>query len=279
MKQIGIASIFVLVSCDGSSSMLELEQQDSESPGASQVWEMPGSSPRTAGSSCRTLYDAGVTLSGVYWVINPSSADPSKVGVPARVYCDQETNNGGWALVYNSVIGANTLDFWDIPYAQRLGRRGGASLDSNYYDGALYQTTSVTYMDVIEDLQGKSVIALVAAAASINSATMRFNSPVFLSGSTSIFANHFRDGWSARDYDGDPLSSSCATLYNNVTQHYGACWAYNLGSDADLSGGDNSLTDQRLGPHVHTGVLSSLGAVGDGSDYSRVRAIRRYVSW
>lgn len=62
-------------------------------------------------------------------------------------------------------------------------------------------------------------------------------------------------------------------------QHYGACWAYNLGSDADLSGGDNSLADQRLGPHVHIGTLSFLGAVGDGSDYSRVRAIRRYVSW
>ena len=132
------------------------------------MWNsMPGSSASTAGASCQALLNAGVTLSGVYWVINPTAADPSQVGLPVRVYCDQDINGGGWALVYNSVLGAATLDFWNIPHAQRLGRRGRPSLDSNYYDGSLYQTSSVTYMDVIEDLQGRTAVAFVARSAGI----------------------------------------------------------------------------------------------------------------
>lgn len=253
---------------------------DMQSSAASLVtaWEMPGGSPGTAGVSCQALLDSGVTLSGVYWVINPNPADSSQVGLPMRIYCDQDVNGGGWALVYNSVLGAATLDFWNIRYAQRLGRRGRPSLDSNYYDGSLYQTAAVTYMDVIEDLQGKTVIAFAARAAGINNMNMKFGNPVLVSGNSDLFSNQFASGWSAPDFDGDVDSSSnCATLFNNVTQHYGFCWNYNLGSDADISGGDT--TDQRLGPHVNNAVLANLGTTGDGSSYGRVRAIRRYVKW
>jgi len=193
------------------------------------------------------------------------------------MYCDQEINGGGWALVYNSVLGAATLDFWNIPYAQRLGERGRLSLDSNYYNGSLYQTGSATYMDVIEDLQGKTTIGFVARAASINNVNMKFDNPVLVSGNLSLFYNQFAGGWSAPDYDGDGYFENCATYANKVTQHYAGCWHYNLGSDADISGGDG--TDQRLGPHLSNSLVASLGIAGDGSPYSRVRAIRRYVRW
>ena len=223
MKQISIALILVLGSCDGGFNMLDLEgpqrsqsSQDNQGPIAQQglksdigrqvlqahqppqqpkgnidmqssaaslaaAWG-PGGSPSTAGASCQALLDAGVTLSGVYWVINPNPADLFQSGSPMRIYCDQDVNGGGWALVYNSVLGTATTDFWNIPYAQRLGRRGRPSLDSNYYDGSIYQTAAVTYMDVIEELQGKAVIAFVARAAAINNVNMKFDSPVLLSG-------------------------------------------------------------------------------------------------
>lgn len=320
MRQISIAFILVLGSCDGALSILDLEgpqhspssqgnqgpigQQGLKSDISHQVLQahqppqqlqgridmqnsavspvtafgMPGGSASTAGASCQALLDAGVTLSGAYWVKNPTPADPSQVGLPMGIYCDQDVNGGGWALVYNSVLGANTLDFWNIPYAQRLGRRGRPSIDSNYYDGSLYQTAAATYMDVIEDLRGNTVIAFIARTAGINNVNMRFSSPVLLSGDFELFTSQFASGWSAPDYDGDvEPTTECALYYNNVTQHYSRCWAYNLGSDADVQ--DGETTDQRLGPHVHKTALDSLGATGDGSGYGRVRAIRRYVKW
>lgn len=239
---------------------------------------VPGSSSATPAASCKALLDAGVARSDVYWVTNPTSADASKARQPMRVYCDQEISDGGWALVYSSVIGPGTLDFWNIPYAQRFDRRGRPTLDSNYYDGSLYQTSPASYLDVAEDLGGKIAIMFVATSTGINSENMRFNNPVRVSGNPTPYDCHFASGWSAPDRDGDTYdSNNCATNYNNVTQHYCGCWNYNLGSDADISGGDT--TDQRLGPHVHVTILTSLGLVRDGSDYGRVRAIRRYVKW
>lgn len=239
---------------------------------------MPGGSAATAGTSCTALRIAGITRSGAYWIINPAAADAAQVGKPVLVYCDQVTNGGGWAMVLNTVLGVNTLDFWNIPYAARLGRGGRPSLDSTFYDGSLYQTAVATYMDVIEDLRGTSANAFVATSDGINNTTMRFTNPVMTSGNNDVFQNQFAGGWSAPDYDGDTHApANCSSTYNNVTQHYSACWNYSLGSDADTSGGDTA--DTRVGPHLHKGNVTALGLVGDGSDYSRVRRISRFVRW
>lgn len=238
---------------------------------------MPGGSAQTAGASCTALRAAGITQSGAYWVNNPASADAAQVAKPVLVYCDQVTNGGGWALIVNSVLAPNTLDFWSMPYATRFGRRGRVSLDANFYDGSLYQTAPATYMDVMEDLRGTIAVAFVATSDGINNTTMRFANPVRTSGDDDSFACQFASGWSASDYDGDTNGANCAPLYNNVMQHYCSCWNYNLGSDADTSGGDN--TDQRLGPHVHKDRAAALGFATDGSDYTRVRRISRFVKW
>ena len=63
-----------------------------------------------------------------------------------------------------------------------------------------------------------------------------------------------------------------------MTQHYGSCWSYNLGSDAEPSGTDLA-DDQRVGPHVYKVVLAGLNLAGDGSDFSRVSRISRFVKW
>ena len=241
---------------------------------------LPGGSPATAGASCAALLAAGMTISGTYYVKNPAPVGGATAGEVALVYCDQQTNGGGWILVYNSIIGANTLDFWNILYAARFTRRGLPVLQSNFYDGSLYQNqpgTSAIYMDVIEDLQGKAVLAMSATATGMDPITMKFASPSFASGDNSIYVDEFASGWSSPDYKGDLNSTNCSTYYNNVTQHYSNCWAYSLGSDADLSGGDT--TDQRLGPHLASNTASSLSLFADASSYTRVRRISRFVKW
>jgi len=235
----------------------------------------PGGSPATAGASCAALKTLGATQSGTYYVKNPTSADAAMVNATVLVYCDQVSEGGGWALLYNSVIGANSSDFWNIPYAGRLGRRGRPSLDSNFYDGSLYQTAATSYLDVIEDLHGKAATEFIARTDGINNTTMRFNNPTLMSGFQAAYDSQFAGGWSAPDYDGDTLATgNCSATYLGVTQHYSGCWNSNLGSDAE-----DPFLDGGAGPHVHMSALAALMLAGDGSAYSRVRRISRFVRW
>lgn len=237
----------------------------------------PGGSAANPAASCTALKNAGAPT-GNYYVINPTSLDAAKAGQPALVYCDQDTAGGGWAMVYNSVLGTNTLDFWVMRYVQRLSRFGAPQLTQNFYDGSLYQSGAAEYMDVIQDIHETSAIALRGSAAGMNPTTMRFIAPVKQSGADGVFSNQFAGGWSAFDFDGDDSgSSNCAVQFNGVAQHYRSCFEYSLGSDGDSSGG--STADGRLGPHIFWATASGLGLFTDGSQYTRVNRITRFVRW
>lgn len=232
-----------------------------------------GSSAEKAGRDCQDLLNKGVSQSGVYW-IDPDGED---LGAPTQVYCDQITNGGGWALLHNSVGSptGTTLAFWQIAYANRMTVKGSPNPFNNYYNPALYAEGKI-YMDVVEDLTGKSAVMMTASASGINYSTMALSQPKQLSGSSAIYSSQFAAGWAASDADVDlHAGSNCAASYNNVAQHYHSCWSYNLGSDADNSGGTNA--DNGWGPHVADGVLGSLSLYGDGSAYSRVNRISRFV--
>jgi hypothetical protein len=181
--------------------------------------------------------------------------------------------SGVWNI-YNSILGINTTDFWNISYWERFNRRGRPNLESLFYDGSLYQH-GTAYMDVIEDLRGKSVVVMAATTTGIDIYSMKFNSPQYVSGYWGIYSLHFASGWASPDFDGDAyVGYNCATSYGNVTQHYGSCWAYNLGADAEAP-----IEDGRVGPHLHSGAASAMGLSTDGSYYTRLRRISRFVKW
>ncbi len=226
----------------------------------------PGSTPATARENCQALQSAGVALSGTYWIQPAGSA-------PRTAWCDMETEGGGWTLVYNSLLGVNTTQFWYIPHGDRFGRRGHPRLEALFYDGSLYPYGRM-YMDVIEDLRGKSVVVLMAEANGIDPYSMRFSSPRYVSGNPSTYTHQFANGWSAPDFDGDGSSSNCASLSGYVTQHYSGCWAYNLGGDLD-----NTTQDGYVGPHLNSTVATSFGLATDGTAFTRVRRISRFVKW
>lgn len=233
-----------------------------------------GRSPETAAASCKALYDAGQRVSGLAYVRVAASADANRSDTPQLVYCEQVAHGGGWALVYNSVLGTDSRFFWNIPYAQRLARRGHASIDANFYDGGLYQMANAEYLDVVEDLQGQEFTLFVATASGINNSTMRFAEPSLIEGVSSLYNNHFAEGWSAPDFDGDTSEANCAEMYSQVTQHYGSCWSYNLGSDASNDAGNE---DANVGPHLRGTTVEGIAT--DGTTYTRVRRISRFVRW
>ena len=219
--------------------------------------------------SCVALRTAGKP-SGVYYLQDPVTA------AAFETYCDQDRSGGGWALVYRSVLkmDGTTTTFWQIPYAMRMAQKGEAMPGANFYAPTLYREGR-EYVDVITDLQNASAVSVAATATGFNPTTMKFTGPVKMSGDQSAFDNQFAAGWAASDYDGDTAATeNCAAFYSGVAQHYGSCWNYNLGADADLP-----YLDGGVGPHVQSGSLAGLGLSTDGTPYSRVNEIARWTRW
>lgn len=223
--------------------------------------------------SCLQLRDVLGPISGVYWLHNDASQ-------PAfQAYCEQIVEGGGWALLYNSVLrlDGTTTAIWNISYADRFGTIGQPSISDNYYAGNMYRR-GTSFLDMIADLGGKDAVAMRADSQGLNPDTMAFMAPALVSGSQRVFQQQFAAGWSSPDFDGDRYTlDNCATLFNNVTQHYGDCWYYNLGSDADAP-----TLDGGVGPHVNNAILVELGLslqTTDAGTYSRVTRISRYVRW
>jgi hypothetical protein len=104
--------------------------------------------------------------------------------------------------------------------------------------------------------------------------TMHYLSPYFERGNATIYGPHFGSGWASYDFDEDTWEAANCGSYGDVpvTQHYSACWAYNLGADANVP-----YTDAGWGPHVNRDRTNELGLTNDGTTYTRVRRISRFV--
>jgi len=218
-----------------------------------------------------------IAASGVYWVRGPGGTSPQ-----FEIYCEQQLNGGGWAMLENSVRRDDglTTAFWQFDYADRLRERGTLAPDRNYYNGALY-LIGKEYMDMFTDLQGTTAVAAVMSASGIDPDTMQLTMPTFVMGNADVFTRHFAAGWSANNYDGDTYADdNCANLYGSVAQHYDHCWSYNLGVDGDADANSSRL-DSGVGPHVRNDVLAYLGLAlqPDGGTFSQVKRIARFTRW
>ncbi len=236
----------------------------------------PGCGPDLADYDCMALLDAGATASGTYWI------DPDGAGgdAPFEVYCEQQKYGGGWTLLYNSVgaEGGSTTAFWNIPYAARFTPKGTPDIAANVYAPTLYRHAH-QYLDVAEDLTGAEAELLRATAAGIDETTMSLLSPTFVSGSAGVYSGQFAGGWSAPDYDHDAYTTNCATYFADVTQHYSACWSYNLGADADTAL-DPTYRDNSWGPHAYNAVATAAGLSLEGgtdNNYTRLNRVSRFV--
>ncbi|GMV43093.1 MAG: hypothetical protein AMXMBFR64_48090 [Myxococcales bacterium] len=234
---------------------------------------IPGTSADTAAESCVAVRDGGGTASGPYW-IDPTGGTKWDAFLG---FCDQQTNGGGWLMLFNSVgdVGGQTLSFWQMPYAERFRMKGWAEPLRNFYYGELYKY-GTEYMDTAADLGGNEAVLFHASAMGINATTMAMQSPTLISGGTG-YSSQFASGWASLDADFDVHSGNCSTSYSSVMQHYSACWTYNIGSDAD-----GPHADGGWGPHIYSGAAAGVfagGGVLDGSSYTRVNRITRWVRW
>ncbi|HYX38323.1 MAG TPA: hypothetical protein VE954_34915 [Oligoflexus sp.] len=187
-------------------------------------------------------------------------------------------------VVFNSVANLkgtqatgdqNTRTFWNIPYVERFKTKGQLTrnLSKNYYNGDLYRKGPAVYTDVFEDLSGKIITILRAQADGIDERTMHFINPKLIGGNELSYTHQFASGWSSSDQDFDSHGTlNCATSYGNVTQHYGTCWIYNLGVDAE-----GSNLDEDWGPHINSDVLAPAGSgvQTDKTLYTRVSRVTR----
>jgi hypothetical protein len=191
---------------------------------------------------------------------------------PIETLCDFKSPDGPWALVHNSVgKEGKTLAFWQIAYADRLMHKGIPDVEENYYAGELF-LVGKTYRDTIVDLAGKSVLALEATTSGLDPMTMHFANPVYVAGSDNVYKQNFAAGWSSADHDGDTFPQNCAVSFSGVTQHYGTCWAYNLGAN-------EAGIDAGWGPHLNSTTAAELGLRTDGSAYTRVARVSRWTKW
>ena len=253
----------------------------------------------TTPTSCQDALDKGVLTSSGTVVIDPDGeAGPAPA---ADVYCDQETDGGGWALVLssNGSEAGTTTAFWNIPYAMRFETKtdppGPPEPGVNYYAGWLYRYGKQYRDDVVDTFDVEIKGVLRAKATGINETTMKFTNPMTDTGNLSqeVYINNFVLGWSSADYDNDAeAGKNCAVDYMNVTQHYGGCWAYNLGATNDAITADGvDLFDMGWGPHILNSTITQInsnlpmgspqltGTGGPSSHGSRLKRISRFTRW
>jgi hypothetical protein len=228
---------------------------------------------REAGAPKEIRSCSEATITGTY-TLRPAP------GETISTICNVDFTDGPWALVYRSTgaAGSSPVTFWNIPYAARLNAKG-VPTDPHFYQPQVY-FYGKQYMDRTTDVKMKSATMAAVSVTGFDSATMRFVNPVRTSGNADVFSTHFT-GWSTRDYDGDNYTpGNCATLFATVTQHYGACFVYNLATNDGLANTPASST--AWGPYVSRSVLTAVGLTADAQDagpFSTVSEITRWAKW
>jgi UDP-3-O-[3-hydroxymyristoyl] glucosamine N-acyltransferase len=200
-------------------------------------------------TSCQSLYQAGVTASGVY------SIDPQNDGNSLEVYCEQDLFGGGWTLISNRAedtsniesCGSRVRDFFSAGCGSTAAIGGADSyaltaLDRNrlpksqmmvlHYDGGVADFDDGVRIDLgslsdpFPDTSGSVVTSAVSQICGAD------GSNCDSSGTYWLYAG---DGWFA--------SSQCSAAYDTgpYRGNYGYCVSgMGPGSSNNLSGGNRA---------------------------------------
>ena len=177
---------------------------------------------------CKNASAQGQTTSGVY-TIQPDNQ------TAFQVYCDMETDGGGWTVFQRRMDGS--VDFYRnwTDYEQGFGNLSGEfwlGLDKIH---RLTSTATQLRVD-LQDFEGNSAYAKYTSFSVGDSASKYILSVSGYSGtagdsltSTANMRNHSGYQFSTMDEDNDRCTCNCAQTYKGA-------WWYNLCHDSNLNG-------------------------------------------
>ena len=177
-------------------------------------------------TSCLDYLHAGYTKSGIYMIYMPDTT------TELNVFCDQDTDGGGWLVFQRRQDGS--VDFYQnwAPYKQGFGDITGEFWIGNDNLNLLTRNNDQELRVDISDFGGKSAYAKYSEFA-VASESEKYK--LSLSGYSGTAGDSLRDrhngsAFSTKDRANDVLSGSCAQIYK------GAWWWNNCHQYSNLNG-------------------------------------------
>ncbi|KAM5146090.1 ficolin-1-A-like [Mantella aurantiaca] len=182
----------------------------------------PGIVLQGTAQNCKQLLDQGQSLNGWYTVHPPD-------GVPLTVFCDMESDGGGWTVFQRRMDGS--VDFfrnWN-DYKKGFGNQNSEFWLGNNNIHRLTSTGTFQLRVDLADFENRQFYALYSNF-HIDGETNNYTlSAISYSGGTlsDSFSNHKNNKFSTKDRDNDQAGHSCANSYRGGWW-YGACHHSNL---------------------------------------------------
>jgi ficolin len=173
--------------------------------------------------NCKDLLDSGVVTSGVYTIYFDTPAEPR----PLQVYCDMETDGGGWLVFQRRKDGSQNFFLGWEDYARGFGDIEGEFWFGNQYLHKLTIQRNELRVD-LRDFDGVSKFAKYRTF-QVDAESKKFKLTVegFSGDAGDSLLLHNGMKFSTLDQDNDIDGTSCAELYKGAWW-YKKCHVSNL---------------------------------------------------